>query len=175
MIFGMTTTYDDADLFSDSFTDFREVAPSNRHSRVLTVLALVGAALVVVGALVWVRLGQDTPAAQAVDAATLVPSLGQSQGSSDMISDSDRSDLLLYPESTRLLLTDESGSYFVATAPGDQLCLVSVPVGDLAQTACHSTAGDPVDLRIDDVMLVPAGASVPDGWQQAGANVFVRS
>lgn len=172
MIVGMTT-YDDADLFSDAFTGFGAAAPSRQRSRLLTVLALAGAALLVVAALVWVRLDGDV-AAPAADPATLVPALAETQRSADEIAPSDLADLLVFPETTRLLLSDDAASYYAAAAPGDQLCLVSVPLGDLVRTSCASTAGSPSDLVIDDVMLVPTGATAPAGWHEAAANVFVK-
>ena len=176
MTVSMTTTFDEADLFSDAFTGFRGVATTpRRHSRLLTALALVAAALLVVAALVGVRLVQHAPAPQGADPASLVPALGTTQRGTDVIDASDRADLLIYPDTTRLLLTDDTASYYAAGAPGDQLCLVSIPLGDLAQTSCESTASSPVVLRIGDVALVPAGATAPAGWHQTAANVFVRS
>ncbi|WP_426594217.1 hypothetical protein ACPPVS_01590 [Cellulomonas sp. McL0617] len=168
------TTTDDADLFSDAFTGFSGVAPSPRHSRLVTGLALSGAALVVVGALVGVRLAQQTPTASPVQPGILVPALAETQRAGDVIAADDRADLLISPDSTRLLLTDDTGSYYAATAPGNQLCLVSVPLGDLPQTSCTSTAGDLGTLRLDDVMLVPAGVTAPAGWHESSANVFVK-
>ena len=47
-------------------------------------------------------------------------------------------------------------------------------VGDLSQTACESTAGARSALRIDDVALVPTGATAPAGWHETAANVFVK-
>jgi hypothetical protein len=167
------TTYDDADLFSDAFTGFRGVSESRHRSRTVGVLALAVAAALVAAALVWVRLSQEVPAA-AADPSLLVPVLAQPQHTADVIAVADRTDLLISPESTRLLLRDDAAAYYAAQAPGDQLCLVVVPSGDLARTACESTAGSPDALRLDDVLLVPAGATVPDAWRQVAANVFVQ-
>ncbi|WP_155856200.1 hypothetical protein [Cellulomonas sp. URHD0024] len=171
----MTTTFDDADLFSDVFTGFRGVGASTRHSRLLTALTLVAALLLVVGGLVWSSLARQTPAVDAIDPADLVPVLAESQRAGDVIASSDLADLLIYPESTRYLTSDDTTTYFVATAPDDKLCLLAMPVGDLAQTSCASTAGTPHVLRLENVMLVPAGATAPAGWHEAAANVFVRS
>jgi len=168
------TTYDDADLFSDAFTGFRGVSESRHRSRTVGVLALAIAAALVAAALVWVRLSQEVPAAVAADPSLLVPVLAQPQHTADVIAVSDRTDLLISPESTRLLLRDDAAAYYAAQAPGDQLCLVVVPSGDLARTSCESTAGSPDALRLDDVMLVPAGATAPDAWHQVAANVFVQ-
>jgi hypothetical protein len=174
MFLGMTTTYDDADLFSDAFTGFRGVSRSPQHSRLLTALTMAAAALLVVGALVWVRLDQAV-VSQAADPVSLVPVLAESQRTADVIPASERADLLVDPRSTRLLLADDTASYYVASSPGNQLCLVSIPVGDLAQTVCESTAIEPSVLRIDGVALVPTGATAPAGWHEAAANVFVTS
>ncbi|WP_156043745.1 hypothetical protein [Cellulomonas sp. URHE0023] len=171
----MTTTFDDADLFSDAFTGFRGVTPSRRRSRTVSGLALATALMLVVGALAWVRLGQQTFASAAADPVTLVPVLAQQQRAADVIAVSERADAHVYSESTRLLLAGETVSYYVATTTGDQICLVAIPVGDLARTACGSTAGARSALRIDDVALVPTGATAPTGWHEAAANVFVKS
>ena len=98
MILGMTTTYDDADLFSDAFTGFRGVAPSR------TPLAAPDRARA--GRCRAARRrraglgppGPAGPAAQAVDPASLVPVLAESQRAADVIAASDRADLLIYPE-----------------------------------------------------------------------------
>lgn len=174
MILGMTTTYDDADLFSDAFTGFRGVAPTRRHSRLLTALALVAAALLVAAGLVWAWQGGRAPAAVAVEPTRLVPALAQTQRPTDVIADPDRADLLIDPTTTRLLRTEDAASYYVASAAGNQLCLVEVPKGDLAQISCESTKDAPTTVHLDDVMLVPAGATAPSGWHEATANVFVQ-
>lgn len=168
------TTYDDADLFSEAFTGFHEVTESRRRSRTLSVLALATAAALVVGALFWLRLSQEAPVDVAADPSVLVPALTQTQRSADVIANSDRADLLIYPETTRLLLLQDDAAYYVATAPGDQLCLVAVPSGDLARTACESTVSAPVALRLDDVLLVPTGVAAPATAHEAAPNVFVE-
>ncbi len=127
------TTYDDADLFSDAFTGFTGVGETPPRSRKLGVLALVVAALVVVGALIGVAVARNSPASTAVDPTALVPILGEPQGVSDVIAASDRDDLLIDAASTRLLLADDTTSYYAATAPGDKICLVAIPTGDLAR------------------------------------------
>ena len=169
------TTYDDADLFSDAFTGFTGVSETPRRSRKLGVLALVVAALVVVGALIGAVVARNSPAGAAVDPASLVPILGEPQGVSDVIAASDRDDLLIDPTSSRLLLADDTTSYYAATSPGDKICLVAIPSGDLARTACASTTGAPSVVRLDDVMIVPTGATAPAGWHETAANVYTRS
>ena len=168
------TTYDDADLFSDAFTGFRGVSESRHRSRTVGVLALAVAAALVAAALVWLRLSQEAPVAVAADPSLLVPVLAQPQRAADVIAVSDRTDLLISPETTRLLLREDGAAYYAAQAPGDRLCLVAIPSGDLARATCRSTVGTPDALRLDDVLLVPVGATAPADWHQTAANVFVQ-
>ncbi|QHT57978.1 hypothetical protein GXP71_19095 [Cellulomonas sp. H30R-01] len=171
------TTIDDVDLFGEAFGGFRSVGVARRrHPAVLTVLALLAAAGVVGAGFVWARDNARGPVVEHVDARTLLPVLATAQGADDVVDRAEIGSLAVEPASTRFLAETDSGRHFAAISASGDLCVLTVPSGDLATLGCvRSVVG--AQLASGDVWLAAEGGPAPaadDGWHEAGPNLWVR-
>jgi hypothetical protein len=93
----------------------------------------------------------------------------------DVVADDDLAGSLLEPHSTRLVATTSDARYYAGVSRTHLLCVLTLPDGDLPTTGCAPTDGGVVHLTIDDeLMLLSAGEPAPDGWHEAGPNVFLK-
>lgn len=171
------TTIDDVDLFGEAFGGFRSVGVARRrHSAVLTVLALLAAAGVVGAGFVWARDNARGPVVEHVDARTLLPVFATAQGADDVVDPAEIGRLLVDRSSTRFLAETESGRQYAAVSTTGELCVLTLPPGDLAELGCvQSVTG--AQLASGDVWLAAEGGPAPaadDGWREAGPNLWVR-
>ncbi|MDC7120312.1 hypothetical protein OMK64_02040 [Cellulomonas fimi] len=171
------TTIDDVDLFGEAFGGFRSVGVARRrHPAVLTVLALLAAAGVVGAGFVWARDNARGPLLEHVDARTLLPVFATVQGADDVVDPAQVGGLLVDRASTRFLVETDTGRHFAAVGTTGELCLLTLPSGDLATLGCvPSVAG--AQLTSGDVWLAAEGGPAPaadDGWREAGPNLWVR-
>jgi len=166
---GMTT-------FDDLFTDtFRAVDAPRRRSRLLGTLVLLAAALLVIGALLWVRQAVAMPERAPIDPVSLLPVLAEPQTAADEIASDDLADLSVTADSTRFLVATPTARYYAATSPTHLLCVVAIPAGDLPEASCTSTAVAATMTIDDEVALVPVGATAPEGWRQVAPNVYTKN
>lgn len=171
----MTTVDDDTDLFTDAFTGFGSDDATRHRSRSLAAIALVGAAVLVAGATLWVRMGPEPAAASPVDPVGALAVLAQPQRSTDVVPDDDLAGSLIDPASTRLVAQTSDARYYAGVSRTHQLCVLSLRAGDLPATTCTSTTGGTVHLVVEDeLMLVSAGEPAPAGWHEAGPAVLVK-
>ena len=173
------TTFDDADLFTDAFRDFRGVGDATRRrSGLLTALALVAAAALVAAGLVWVRLAQHPVAAAAVDPSTTLAVFAQPQRSSDVVDDDDLAGSMVVPSSTRLVAHTADTRYYAGVSRTHLLCVLALTSGELPTTSCVAPDARGVDLTVDDSFtLVTTGGPAPaaaDGWHEAGPEVYLK-
>ncbi|WP_019135936.1 hypothetical protein [Cellulomonas massiliensis] len=176
------TTYD-VDTFEAAFLDDaereddagQERSGHGRGRRAL--LAAVVAALLVGAGVVGALALRSGPATDAVTAEELVPALAAAATAQDAVSGTDLQDLDVRPGSTRLIATTRTGAHYAAVGTQGQLCVVTVPRGDLPSRLCVPAAPGawiPVD---DTLRLVTAGGPQPDaedGWVAAGDLVWTR-
>lgn len=171
------TTIDDVDLFGEAFGGFRSVGVARRrHPAVLTVLALLAAAGVVGAGFVWARDNARGPVVEQADARTLLPVFATAQGVDDVVDRAEIGSLAVEPASTRFLLETAAGRQFAAISTTGDLCVLTVPSGDLATLGCvRSVEG--AQLVSGGVWLAAEGGPAPaadDGWREAGPNLWVR-
>ncbi|MBB2924664.1 hypothetical protein [Cellulomonas cellasea] len=122
--------------------------------------------------------------AELVAPASLVGVLGQPQRAADVLVE-EPATAALDPATTRYLGETAAGRHFVAQSTAGLVCLVTVPVGDVADVGC----ADPVATAVlvegqfarseaVTVRLVPDGTvPEPDGvaaWQRVGANLWAH-
>jgi hypothetical protein len=169
------STFDDTDFFTDAFTGFGADEAPRRHSSMLTALALVAAAALVAGGMIWVRLAQLPATLEPVDPATTLAVFDQPQRSADVVAADDLAGSLLDPETTRLVATTSDTRYYAGVSRTHLLCVLTLTEGELPTTGCTSTDGGVVHLGIgDQLMLVNAGEPAPAGWHEAGPQVFLK-
>ncbi|MBO3085072.1 hypothetical protein [Cellulomonas fengjieae] len=169
------TTFEDADFFAETFTEFGYESGARRRSSLLTGLALVAAATLVAGGVVWVRLAQVPADVVAVDPATTLAVFGRPQGPADVVAADDVAGTLIDPASTRLVAQTADARYYAGVSRTHLLCVLTVPAGDLPSTGCAPTDDGVVNLTVDDeLMLLSAGEPAPAGWHEAGPNVFLK-
>ena len=102
------TTFDDTDLFSEAFHDFRSVGSSRRRPALVTPVVMVAAALLVAAGFLWAR-GGPLLADTSVDASTLLPQFAAEQTSQDRLSSDELGDLRVDPRTTRFLTETSTG------------------------------------------------------------------
>jgi hypothetical protein len=172
------TTFDDTDFFTDAFTGFGADEAPRRRSSMLAGLALVAAAALVAGGMIWVRLAQQPGAVESVDPSTQLSVLAQPQRSADVVADEDLAGSLVDPSSTRLVASTADTRYFAGVSRTHQVCVLTLTAGELPTTACASADAGTVHLTVgDELMLVGAGGPAPaaaDGWHEAGPEVFLK-
>ena len=170
------TTFDDTDLFTDAFHDFRGVDAARRRSGVLTAVVLAAAAVLVVVGFVWAR-GGPVAAGSAVEASSLLPVFAAEQTSTDRLSSDDLSGLGVDPHTTRFLAETSTGRHYAAVGVSGKLCVVSVQSGELPLVSC-AAATPTARIAVDDTMFVVAASgpapAAADGWREAGPDVFVN-
>lgn len=169
------TTFDETGIFELAEQDADSPAPA-RPLRVATVL-LLAAALVAAGVgWLWLARGQE---AAAVDTMT-VQRLARPAVPADALDPALVDETGIDPTSSRLVAQDATGSWFAALRWGGELCLISVPTGDVAGAVCAAASPTAVvGLTAEDgsrIRLGADGAPAPDtaeGWRSAGDNVWV--
>lgn len=173
------TTYD-VDAFEAAFLDDAErtgTGTDPRAGRRRAALAAVVAVLLVGAGAAGALALRAGPATDAVTAEQLVPALARPATAQDVVAGTDLQDLDVRPGTTRLLATTSTGAHYAAVGTGGQLCVVTVPRGDLPSRLCVPAAPGawvPVD---DTLRLVTAGGPQPDaaqGWVPAGDLVWTR-
>jgi hypothetical protein len=170
------TTFDDTDLFTDAFHDFRGVDAVRRRSGWLTALVLVAAAALVAVGFVWAR-GGPFVGGSTVEAASLLPEFAAEQTSADRLSSDDIAGLGVDPHTTRYLTETSTGRHYAAVGVTGNLCVVTTQSGELPVVSCARptpTARVAVD---DTLVVVTASGTAPaaaDGWREAGPDVFVN-
>lgn len=170
------TTLEDADLFAETFTDFGYEDGARRRSGVLTGVVLVAAAALVAAGMVWVRLAQAPTAVAAADPATMLAVFDRPQGPADVVDTGDLAGTMIDPASTRLVAQTADSRYYAGVSRTHQLCVLTVPEGDLPTTGCSPVTGGAVHLTVgDELKLLSAGEPAPAGWHEAGPNVFLKN
>jgi hypothetical protein len=172
------TTFHEGDLFTETFEGFGDVQDARRRRMWPSVVALVVAAVLLVGGLAWLREGPRQGVEHAVDATTLLSVFNRPQTVADRPSGDDLDGVTptVDPETTRFLLTDADGAEYAAVSNGGRLCIVTVPRGDLASATCvkslpHST------ITVSDDLVVSTTGTDPKlgaGWTQVQPNVWTR-
>ena len=170
------TTFDDTDLFSEAFHDFRSVGSSRRRPTLVTPVVMVAAALLVAGGFLWAR-GGPMVSEDAVDASTLLPQFAAEQTSQDRLSSADLRDLQVDASTTRFLTETSTGRHYAAVGASGTLCVVTVRSGELPAISCAAPTST-AHVAVDDTLLVVASTGpVPaaaNGWREAGPDVFVN-
>lgn len=172
------TTYHEGDLFTETFEGFGQPAEASRRRAWPTVAAFVAAAVLVVGGLVWLKESPQPAAAQPVSATTLLAAFDEPQTGVDSIPAADLDGLRdsIRPESTRLLLTADGAQQFAAVGAHGQLCVVTVPSGDLPTVACVK-ALERATIEVGDDLVVATNGTDPklgDGWTNVAPNVWTK-
>ena len=170
------TTFEDTDLFSEAFHDFRSVGSSRRRPALVTPVVIVAAVLLVAAGFVWARSG-PLPADPAVDASTLLTQFAAEQTSRDRLSSDDLSGLRVDASTTRYLTETSTGRHYAAVGTSGKLCVVTVRSGELPAISCAAPTST-AHVAVDDTLLVVASTGpVPaaaNGWREAGPDVFVN-
>ena len=170
------TTFDDTDLFSEAFHDFRSVGSSRRRPALVTPVVMVAAALLVAAGFVWAR-GGPLLADTTVDASTLLPQFAAGQTSQDRLTSDELGDLRVDARTTRFLTETSTGRHYAAVGSSGQLCVVTVQPGELSALSCAPPTST-ARVAVDDTLLVVASSGpVPaaaSGWREAGPDVFVN-
>ena len=170
------TTFDDTDLFSEAFHDFRSGASSRRRPALVTPVVMVAAALLVVAGFLWAR-GGPLLADHSVDASTLLPQFAAEQTSQDRLSSDDLGALRVDRSTTRFLTETSTGRHFAAVGSAGALCVVTVQPGELSALSCAPPTAT-ARVAVDETLLVVASSGpVPaaaSGWREAGPDVFVN-
>ena len=170
------TTFDDTDLFSETFHDFRSVGSSRRRPALVTPVVMVAAALLVAAGFVWAR-GGPLLADRSVDASTLLPQFAAEQTAQDRLSSDDLSGLRVDRSTTRFLTETSTGRHFAAVGASGRLCVVTVQPGELSALTCAPPTPT-ARVAVDETLLVVASSGpVPaaaSGWREAGPDVFVN-
>ncbi|WP_456786814.1 hypothetical protein [Cellulomonas sp. P5_C5] len=170
------TTFDDTDLFSEAFHDFRSVGSSRRRPALVTPVVMVAAALLVAAGFMWAR-GGPLLADTSVDASTLLPQFAAEQTAQDRLTSDELDDLRVDRHSTRFLAETSTGRHYAAVGSAGSLCVVTVQPGELSALTCAPPT-PAARVAVDETLLVvatsgsaPAAAS---GWREAGPDVFVN-
>ena len=170
------TTFDDTDLFSEAFHDFRSVGSSRRRPALVTPVVMVAAALLVAAGFVWAR-GGPLLADDAVDASTLLPQFAAEQTARDRLSSADLGELRVDASTTRFLTETSTGAHYAAVGASGNLCVVTLQSGELPAMTCAPPTST-ARVAVDDTLLVVASSGpVPaaaSGWREAGPDVFVN-
>jgi hypothetical protein len=158
--------------------DATPIAPTpRRRHHTGWLFASAGVVIVAAGALVVSALApRPAPPPATVAAFQTV------QKASDMLDDDDVANLVVRPESTRLLVSTPDGDHYAALSASGDLCLLRVPKGDVPSEVCvPDRVGADVTIGGDgnggQVRLVADGAPQPsaaEGWRSAGPNVWVK-
>jgi hypothetical protein len=169
------TTFEDSDLFTEVFHDFRSVGSARRRSALVGPTAMVLAAGLVVVGFLWAR-GGPLLTDSTVDATTLLPQFAAAQQATDRLSSDDLDAVAVDPRSTRFLTETSTGSHYAAVGTAGQLCVVTVRPGELPAASC-TTATETARLAVDDTLLVVASSApapaTASGWRETGPDVFV--
>ncbi|GEK22495.1 hypothetical protein [Cellulomonas xylanilytica] len=170
------TTFDDTDLFSETFHDFRSVGTARRRPALVTPVVLVAAALLVAAGFVFARGGSllaDTP----VDASMLLPQFAAQQTSQDRLTSDELGDLRVDRQTTRFLTETSTGRHYAAVGSAGSLCVVTVQPGELSALTCAPPTPT-ARVAVDDTLLVVASSgpapAAASGWREAGPDVFVN-
>ncbi|MEZ0446707.1 hypothetical protein [Cellulomonas sp. ICMP 17802] len=170
------TTFDDTDLFTDAFHDFRGVGAARRRSGALTGLVLVAAAVLVAVGFVWAR-GGPMVADPAIGASSLLPAFAAEQTSVDRVPADDLAGLGVDPHTTRFLTETSTGRHYAAVGVSGKLCVVTIQSGELPQVSCTAPSST-ARIAVDDTLFVVASSgpapAAADGWREAGPDVFVN-
>lgn len=170
------TTFDDTDLFSEAFHDFRSVGNARRRPVLVTPIVMLAAAILVAVGFVWARSG-PLLADSAVDASTLLPQFAAEQTSRDRLSADELDDLHVDRRSTRFLTETSTGRHYAAVGSAGSLCVVTVQPGELSALTCAPPTPT-ARVAVDETLLVVASSGpVPaaaNGWREAGPDVFVN-
>lgn len=176
---GGMTTFEELDL-DEAFGDFGDAGQEPRRpSRVLAIGAIVAAAALLTGGILWARSAPD--GAAAADPAAVVPTLGATQGAADVVPAADLVDLTVTGPSTRLLATTAYGTHYAALDADGDVCLVTVSAGELPRESC-AAASDRLALTYADdddetVVMLAASSAAPsaqEGWTEKVPNLYVR-
>lgn len=170
------TTFDDSDLFTEVFHDFRQVGSARRRPAIVAPLVMVAAAVLVLAGFVWAR-GGPLIADTAVDASTLLPQFAAEQTSEDRLSSGDLGEVPVDARTTRFLTETSTGRHYAAVGSSGRLCVVTIRSGELPGLACAAPTST-ARVAVDETMLVVASSGpVPaaaNGWREAGPDVFVN-
>lgn len=169
------TTFDDTDLFTDAFHDFRGVGDARRRSGWLTALVLVAAAALVAGGMVWVKLAQHTAAL--VDPQTTLAAFADPQRSVDVVAADDLAGSMIDPATTRLVAHTADTRYYAGVSRAHLLCVLAVTTGELPTTSCTSATAAGANLTVDDALRIVTRGPAPaaaDGWHEAGPQVYLK-
>lgn len=172
------TTFREDDLFTETFDGFGEEGEVRQRPTWPTAVALVVAAVLVVGGLLWVKEGPRSGAAPTVSATTLLDVFARPQASDDVPPPDDLDGLSpqVQPETTRLLLTDAGTARYAAVSQSGRLCVLTVPSGDLPSATCvrpveHTT------ITVDDHLVVATTGTDPrlgTDWTNTAPNVWTQ-
>jgi len=173
------TTYD-VDTFEEAFLDDAQRsddAAPRPGARRRAVLTAVVAALLVGGGAVGALAMRPAPERATVTAEQLVPALAAPATGQDVVSATDLEGMDVRAGTTRFLATTSTGAHYAAVGTSGQLCVVTVPRGDLPSRLC--VAAEPgAWLPVDDTLrLVTTGGPQPDpadGWVASGDLVWTR-
>ncbi|AEE44676.1 hypothetical protein [Cellulomonas fimi] len=170
------TTIDDADLFGEAFGGFRTLGEGRRPRHgLLTALVLVAGLALVAVAFVWARDARAADAPAHVEPLTLLAAFGDAQTAVDSIPADAARALLVEPSSTRFLVETASGKHYAAVSRTGELCVVTLPSGDVPEAGCVASVAD-ARIASGDVWLAADADRAPtdEGWRSAGPNVWVR-
>jgi hypothetical protein len=170
------TTFEDTDLFAETFHDFRSIGSARRRPALVAPVVMLAAAGLVVAGLLWARGGpllSDTT----VDATTLLPQFSAMQTSDDRLSAADLTDVPVDARTTRFLAETSTGRHYAAVGTSGGLCVVTVQPGELPGLACAAPTPT-ARVAVDDTMLVVASSGLAPatagGWREAGPDVYVN-
>lgn len=172
------------DLFDDLGSAHAERGGARQVPvRRLTVLLAAGTLLVGGGMAARASIDATGAAPERVAPATLFRVLAEPQRDVDVLAE-EPGTALLDPTSTRLLGETSAGSHYLAVHATGLVCLVTVPVGDVAELGCTDPVASDRLLTVEVTEPEPhALALVPDGlapaadgstWERVGPNLYVR-
>lgn len=174
------------DLFDDFTSDGTAERAARRRGSLRRLGVVVAAGALVVGSAVGARAALDArdTAPVVVAPAVLFGALAEQQQEQDVLAEEPGTSLL-DPASTRLLGVTSAGSHYLAVTRTGLVCLVTVPVGDVAETGCTDPVASDRLLRSELVSPEPQTlALVPDGlapaadgtaWEPVGPNLWVHA
>jgi hypothetical protein len=170
------TTFDDSDLFTAAFHDFRGVGSARPRPALRTPVVMVVAALLVAAGFLWAR-GGPLLADRSVDASTLLSQLAADQRSRDRLSSDDLNALHVDARTTRFLTETSTGSHYAAVSASGKLCVVTVRSGELPAISCATPTATARVAADETLLVVASSGSAPaaaSGWREAGPGVFVK-
>ena len=173
------TAIQEHDTFADAFGAFAtsSATPSRRRPGLVAAVVVVALALLTFGVLT-VR-SQWAPAADPrVEPASVLPALGVAQTADDVLLAEDTDRLLLDPASTRYLASTGEGDLFAAVRRSGDVCLVTVPAGDLPWTSCTAPVAGLDHTVVDEsggptLRLVASSEALTDGWSELAPHLYV--